>query len=92
MKHATEMETCTKIYFLFIFNLVEIKIRKTSLFWLDNLMTSQWKPSIQQAGLSLHVLLSFKCAKERLAAVIQKEKSNYSLYKLSTQCSHLATK
>ena len=46
MKHATEMETCTKIYFLFVFNLVYIKIRKTSLFWLHNLMTSLWKPSI----------------------------------------------
>ena len=46
MKHATGMETCIKIYFLFIFNLVQIRIRKTSLFWLYNLMTSQWKPSI----------------------------------------------
>ena len=43
--HATEMETCTKIYSLFIFNLVYIRIRKTSLFWLYNLMTSLWKPS-----------------------------------------------
>ena len=25
MKHATEMETCTKIYFLFIFNLVTLQ-------------------------------------------------------------------
>ena len=32
MKHATGMETCTKIYFWFIFNLVRIRIRKTSLF------------------------------------------------------------
>ena len=31
MKHATELETCTKIYFLFIFNLVLIRIRKTSI-------------------------------------------------------------
>ena len=46
MKHATEMDTCTKIYFLFVFNLEYIKIRKASLFWLHNLMTSQWKPSI----------------------------------------------
>ena len=46
IKHATEMETCTKIYFLFIFNLMRIRIRKTSVFWLYNLMTSQWKPSI----------------------------------------------
>ena len=30
----------------FIFNLVYIRIRKTSLFWLYNLMTSLWKPSI----------------------------------------------
>ena len=30
MKHATGMETCTKIYVLFIFNL---RIRKTSLFY-----------------------------------------------------------
>ena len=35
MKHATGLETCTKIYFLFIFNL-----RETSLFWLYKLMTS----------------------------------------------------
>ena len=28
MKHAAEMESCTKIYFLFIFNLVYIRIRK----------------------------------------------------------------
>ena len=35
-----------KIYFLFIFNLVYIRIRKTALFWLYNLMTSLWKPSI----------------------------------------------
>ena len=28
MKHATEMETCTKIYFLFIFNLMYMRIRK----------------------------------------------------------------
>ena len=40
------METSTKIYLSFIFNLVYIKIRKTSLFWLNNLMTSLWKPSI----------------------------------------------
>ena len=40
------METCSKISFLFSFNLVYIRIRKTSLFWLYNLMTSQWKPSI----------------------------------------------
>ena len=33
MKHATGMETFTKIYFLFIFNLVKIRIRKTSPFW-----------------------------------------------------------
>ena len=30
-KHATGLETCTKIYVLFIFNLVKIRIRKTSL-------------------------------------------------------------
>ena len=47
MKHATGMETCTKIYFLFIFNLVKTRIRKTSLFWVYNFMTSLWKPSIQ---------------------------------------------
>ena len=46
MKHTTEMETCTKIHFLFIVNLVNIRIRKTSLFWLYNLITSLWKPSI----------------------------------------------
>ena len=46
MKNTTEMETCTKIHFLFIVNLVNIRIRKTSLFWLYNLMTSLWKPSI----------------------------------------------
>ena len=28
MKHAAEMESCKKIYFLFIFNLVYIRIRK----------------------------------------------------------------
>ena len=28
MKHATEMETCTKIYFLFIFNLMQMRILK----------------------------------------------------------------
>ena len=48
MKHATGMETCSKTYFLFIFNLVWIRIRKTSLFWLYNLMTSLWKPSIKR--------------------------------------------
>ena len=47
MKQATGMETCTKIYFLFIFNLVKTRIRKTSLFWVYNFMTSLWKPSIQ---------------------------------------------
>ena len=46
MKPASGLETCTKIYFLFIFNLVWIRIRNTSLFWLCNLMTSLWKPSI----------------------------------------------
>ena len=46
MKHTTEMETCTKIHFLFIVNLVNIRIRKTSLFWLYNLMTSLWNTSI----------------------------------------------
>ena len=47
MKHATGMETWTKIYFLFIFNLVWIRIRKTSLFWLYNFMTSLWKPFLK---------------------------------------------
>ena len=28
MKHATEMETCTKIYFLFIFNPMQMRILK----------------------------------------------------------------
>ena len=46
VKHATGMETCAKIFFLFVFNLVLIRIHKTSLFWLNNLMTSLWKPSI----------------------------------------------
>ena len=46
MKHASGLETCTNIYFLSIFNLVWIRIRKTLLFWLCNLMTSLWKPSI----------------------------------------------
>ena len=46
MKHASGLETCTKIYFLFIFNLVWIRLRNTLLFWLCNLMTSLWKPSI----------------------------------------------
>ena len=32
MNYASGMETSTKIYFLFIFNLVYIRIRKTSLF------------------------------------------------------------
>ena len=45
MKLGTGMEPCTKIYFLFTFNPVNIRIRKTSLFWLCNLMTSLWKPS-----------------------------------------------
>ena len=31
MKGASGLETCTKIYFLFIFNLMYIRIRKTSL-------------------------------------------------------------
>ena len=45
-------ETCyrngnlCKDFFLFVFNLVLIRIHKTSLFWLNNLMTSLWKPSI----------------------------------------------
>ena len=47
MKLGTGMEPCTKIYFLFTFNPVNIRIRKTSLFWLCNLMTSLWKPSIR---------------------------------------------
>ena len=47
MKHVTGMETCTRISVLFIFNLVQIRIRKTSLFWLYNLMTSLWKPCIR---------------------------------------------
>ena len=46
MKHAMGMETCTKIYFLFIFNLELIRIHKTMLFWLYNLMMSLWRPSI----------------------------------------------
>ena len=46
MKHAMRMETCTKIYFLFIFNLELIRIHKTMLFWLYNLMMSLWRPSI----------------------------------------------
>ena len=50
MKHVTAMETCTQIYFLFKFNLVQIKVRTTSLFWLYNLMTSLWKPSIEVDG------------------------------------------
>ena len=50
MKHVTGMETCTQIYFLFKFNLVQIKVRTTSLFWLYNLMTSLWKPSIEVDG------------------------------------------
>ena len=48
MKHAMGKETCTKIYFWFIFNLVWIRIRKTSLFLLYNLMTSLCKLSINQ--------------------------------------------
>ena len=48
MKHVTGMETCTRISVLFIFNLVQIRIRKTSLSWLYNLMTSLWKQSINQ--------------------------------------------
>ena len=52
MKHVTGMETCTKTYFLFIFNLVSIRIHKTSLFSpLYNLMISLWKPSIQFCSL-----------------------------------------
>ena len=47
VKHATRMETCTKIYFLFI--------RKTSLFWLYNLMTSLWNPSIESFGVCSHI-------------------------------------
>ena len=45
-------ETCyrngnlCKDFFLFVFNLVLIRIHKTSLFWLNNLMKSLWKPSI----------------------------------------------
>ena len=45
MKHATGLETCTRIHFLFIFNLVQMricKIRKTLLFCLYILMTSLW--------------------------------------------------
>ena len=33
---------------ILIFNLVWIRIRKTTLFWLCNLMTSPWKPSIDK--------------------------------------------
>ena len=39
-------ETFTKIYFLFIFNLVLIRIRKPRYFDFSLLMTSLWKPSI----------------------------------------------
>ena len=48
MKGASGLETCTKIYFLFIFNLMYIRIRKTSLLWLCNLITWLWKPSVQR--------------------------------------------
>ena len=47
MEHATGMKTCTKIFFLLIFILVEIRSRKISLFWLYNLLTLLWKPSIK---------------------------------------------
>ena len=40
------LKTCTKIYFLFIFKLVQRRIRENSLFWLWKLMTLLWKPSI----------------------------------------------
>ena len=47
MKHATGLETFTRIYLCFTaFNLVLMRIRKTSLFWHYNLMTSPWKRSI----------------------------------------------
>ena len=38
-------------YFLFIFNLVLIRIHKTTLFWLYNLMRTLWKPSKYDNGL-----------------------------------------
>ena len=53
MKHVTGMKTCTKIYFLFILNLVWIRIRKISLFWLYHLMLSLWKPSIRLLSIYL---------------------------------------
>ena len=56
-KHATGMETCVEIYFLFILDLVEIGIRKTSLFWPYNL-TSMWKLSILSL-FSLSIVLLF---------------------------------
>ena len=41
-----EWKLFQRLIFLFIFSLVQIRIRKTSLFWLFNLMTSLWKQSI----------------------------------------------
>ena len=40
IKHASGLENCTKIYFLFIFNL--------NLAFFCNLMTTLWKPSINE--------------------------------------------
>ena len=90
MEHATGLENCTRIYFLFTFNLVLMRIRKTSLFWHYNLMTSPWKPCISldfslDKGICRITLQTVNCypfAWEVLLLAILKgfEFTAYSLY------------
>ena len=64
-------ETCCGIgrFFLVIFNLVYIAIRKTSLFWLYNLMTSLWKPSTAKPVLTGHRIKRTPSIKRTVAEV-----------------------
>ena len=59
MKRSTGVETCTKIYFLIIFNLVKIRIRKILLSWLYNLMTSLWKSSTRNQEIGFWELIKW---------------------------------
>ena len=60
-QYATGMETGTKIYFSFTFNLVQLRIRKTSLFWLFNLMTSLSTPSGNAVQGARLIIWGVKC-------------------------------
>ena len=59
MKRSTGVETCTKIYFLIVFNLVKIRIHKILLSWLYNLMTSLWKSSTRNQEIGFWELIKW---------------------------------